>query len=46
LCQLLRNVHIYKTGRTMTYDEFGNELKTAQNASFKYLAYVDKLIET
>ena len=30
----------------MTYDEFGNELKTAQNASFKYLAYVDKLIET
>jgi hypothetical protein len=34
-----------RTGKTLTYNEFGDELKTMQNASFKNLEDIDNAIE-
>jgi hypothetical protein len=34
-----------RSGKTLTYDEFGDELKTVQNASFKNLEDIDNAIE-
>ena len=34
-----------RTGKTLTYEEFGDELKTVRNASFKFLEDLDDAIK-